>query len=776
MIRLIDNPLHKFLRVEIINLETDDWVFGCNANEVTGVNRYCTRAVSLSHLAQPFPSQRGERTIFMLDLHKIKRKYPKWTHVVLRFLPTSDAMKMIVDVHDPGDRSLDITMPKWYNFKTQLLLEDTMLGASFYTLRVKGLEEAYQALQLNVVPKLCSKANHHAVAKQCVPWLNGFDRYHFFTETRSGPMHLYAAADKPKGYNTSLIPISVELHLDPSCRYSISIKNSLSMTMARIVQLFTHWLPAHLVAVMLLVLKNQITVTPKNENFKCGSFIGAVVKCSPFFIITASRVFAKLVLFFKFLPPPESYDMSLTVAFIIHGSALATLFVANTLAWGLVCFYGNTAHKILFKIIHMPIPTISSTAVNIIEKLPMSAGAFLISLSMASCGGVGTLLAVLVYFILLTKMYEDYLEEFVFKTAKLIANKLFGGRRKTPRERAAAAENNLNTSSDDTEANDENPSDAIRVARTTFQHNQQPQAIEADDDDKTEEDIEAEEHLDRMLRESLERYREQDAKNEAERKAARKEYDSVIEGLSEIHFHLSLFFLLLISALLNLPTVVTWAKNYSYSQLLQPDPTIYPSIAILCSLCVIWQFPTPRNVIWYQHLSKLLYMFAVMCILYCQESTWLLNYIIALVFILIAIHQVVAPPFKPKFDRDIFKDPRFQIGELEKMLESKKGERRKAKKAAANGETATSHATASTQNGEDDNYENENNENDAQDEQTQTEKTDAEKDDLNDGESDENGSSSDSLEDESEDEDSDDDDDVAGAAGPSDQNRQKPKK
>lgn len=562
MIRLIDNPLHKFLRVEIINLETDDWIFGCNANDVTGVLRYCTQAVSLSHLAQHLPSLLGERTLFMLDLHKIKRKFPKWSHLILRFQPTSDAMKMIVDVHDPGDRRMEITMPKWYNYQSQQLLEDTVIGGSLYTLQIKGLEEVYQALQLDVVPRSCSKVNHHAVAKQCVPWTNGFDRHQFFTEAKVAPMYIYAAKDKPKGYNTSLLPVTVELHLDPNCRYRVSIKNSLSMTMARIVQHFSHWLPAHLVAVMFLVVKNQITVTPKNENFKCGSFASAALKCSPFFIITASRVFAKLVLFFKFLPPPESYDLSLTVAFIIHGSAVAILSLATAGAWGLICFYGNAAHKVLFKIIHMPLPTISSTVVNMIEKLPMAAGAFLISLSMASCGGVGTLLAVLVYFILLTKMYEDYLEEFVFKTAKLIAQKLFGGRRKTPRERTAAA-NAFQPNADDGEdrGNEETPQGAIEVARTTYSN--RPEIENGEEAQEVDEEQEAtDEHLNQMLRESLERYKEQEQKQNAERMAARVEYDSILEGLSELHFHLSLFFLLLISALLNLPTVVTWAKNY----------------------------------------------------------------------------------------------------------------------------------------------------------------------------------------------------------------------
>jgi hypothetical protein len=40
MIRLASQPQYKFLKVEVINLENDDWVFGCAANDINGLSRY----------------------------------------------------------------------------------------------------------------------------------------------------------------------------------------------------------------------------------------------------------------------------------------------------------------------------------------------------------------------------------------------------------------------------------------------------------------------------------------------------------------------------------------------------------------------------------------------------------------------------------------------------------------------------------------------------------------------------------------------------------------
>lgn len=64
------------------------------------------------------------------------------------------------------------------------------------------------------------------------------------------------------------------------------MKNSFGMTLARIVQQFTPWLPAHLVAIALLAFKHQISISPAKEPFKCGSLNSGLIQSSSFFIIT----------------------------------------------------------------------------------------------------------------------------------------------------------------------------------------------------------------------------------------------------------------------------------------------------------------------------------------------------------------------------------------------------------------------------------------------------------------------------------------------------------
>lgn len=94
-----------------------------------------------------------------------------------------------------------------------------------------------------------------------------------------------------------------------------------------------------------------------------------------------------------------------------------------------------------------------------------------------------------------------------------------------------------------------------------------------------------------------ERQKIEEEKQNKELLAARIEYDDVPDGLSAIHFHMTIFLLLCVLALLNLPSVFVWARNYKYGEkILQHDPSYFPSVASIISLSVIWQLPTPRNV------------------------------------------------------------------------------------------------------------------------------------------------------------------------------------
>lgn len=103
--------------------------------------------------------------------------------------------------------------------------------------------------------------------------------------------------------------------------------------------------------------------------------------------------------------------------------------------------------------------------------------------------------------------------------------------------------------------------------------------------------------LEKLITQMAERQKIEEEKQSEAEKIARAEYNDVPDGMSAIHFHMTIFLLLCVLALLNLPSVLVWARNYKYGEkILQHDPSYFPAIASIVSLSVIWQMPTPRNV------------------------------------------------------------------------------------------------------------------------------------------------------------------------------------
>lgn len=141
----------------------------------------------------------------------------------------------------------------------------------------------------------------------------------------------------------------------------------------------------------------------------------------------------------KTLPDPDHFKHSVIISVVIHGSALALLNLLTYGLWVAIALCGNVAYQFLFKLASWPVS--AGMILPALQKFPITIGFLLVSMAHASCSGLALICAVIMYFILLSKMYEDYLEEFVFKTAAIIAEKLFGKKRDTANPQRTTNEN-----------------------------------------------------------------------------------------------------------------------------------------------------------------------------------------------------------------------------------------------------------------------------------------------------------------------------------------------
>lgn len=140
-------------------------------------------------------------------------------------------------------------------------------------------------------------------------------------------------------------------------------------TMKEIIRNYSIWLPSHIVAIILLAFKHQISITPPQKPLKIASWHSALLKCTPIFIVTgmqifknknlfifiigiillATRIFVKLPLWQPSLPQPDDILHSMFPSVFIHCTAFMLVIISTVLLWAVLISTGNIAHKILCK-------------------------------------------------------------------------------------------------------------------------------------------------------------------------------------------------------------------------------------------------------------------------------------------------------------------------------------------------------------------------------------------------------------------------------------------
>lgn len=622
MIPLNSKPQYKRLYAEVLNMDADDWVFGCVAKDVRRGMKFCLTGQSISHHVEKLPIIIQKRMFVSLDLHRIKKAYPKWTHVALRIPPSKTYVKLNVDIHDPDERYLKIKAPKWYSYTKNTLINDSTHGATHYKILISDLDESHQAIKFDIKPTVCSKPTHNTIIKTCVPWAKGYERYQHISHSENKSFVVNVPTSKPSGYNTTLNPVTVNIHLSPNCRYQITYQNSFDGTLSRIVQQYLHWLPAHLTAILLLAFKYQLSLTPNRAPFKCGKVHSAIVHSGSFFIITMTKIVSKICQSLRFLPEPDNFHHSLIISIIIHGSASALLLLSAAGIWTVITFYGNVIHRIFLRLTRLSSP-VFSIALPMVERFPVIAGVALISVAFASCGGIALILGCVVYLMLIAKQYEDYLEKFVYDTVVTIAKKLFG-KNVPAKENKSSAVNEEPT---------EKPSE--------IEDNKQlVPKVNATENADSNEDNAQDEELEKLLHEAIEKQKELLTQKQEKRKLERMEYDAIHEGLVGVNFHMTLFLLMCILAILFIPTTISWARDFRYSNRLTPDPSLFPTTVVLACVFCLWQISAPRNLYAYNFVASILYMCAAICVVYCQDSIYRLTAVIPTVFVLVTLHQI----------------------------------------------------------------------------------------------------------------------------------------
>ncbi|XP_057660044.1 GPI inositol-deacylase isoform X1 [Diorhabda carinulata] len=682
MIALSDVTGYEILNILAVNSEVTDWVFVCNAYFFKESSRICKEGFHLSHLSEIAPSTKLKRRFFRINMSKLKKYRKDLTHIVFKALPTDEPVYYHVDIHSSDQRSITVNLPNWFSLTNRVILERTAEKAIYYELSLPHLSKIMQFYKLIVEPLECSKSEHHASVTLTVPWSN--ENYNsFITNTMKKPVNIRLHSSKPSVENQTAV---IKLILDPSCTYKISIQSSPLGVLGQLARTHSPLLISQIAAVSLITLRYQLINLEKGH---CSILFVAIQEgAKPYYAMFGFVI--SLILSSRYLPDfilkPDYQTLENDgLDFILMP---LVLFVCGIgLFWILVAVFSvsliameSTVHKIFLKLLARTVSfnvVWSNYLMSYLHKIPVIVALTLISLSLTTCGGLALCLGTVFYFLRLTQMSQNFVEEVVWYITKKFIKKCKRYFSKSPSSKEIMSvttdeskqmentqkemekpqkDQDLTPNKDLVDEQTEtNTTLGIQVGTESEKYedeNIEHETVDGSINSNNTEDGSGEKNIDPLLQSTdtkiVETTNDISAEGDDEKIGADpkplKENSELSTAYHAIYFHSSLFFLWCIVTAINLPAVLTWAHNFKYSSVLETDDSFIPGLALSISALMLWQCDLPRtNRKYTEQLEKFLLIMTLCTLVFSTISIYRLNYILTLTIIVVTLHQLLAP-------------------------------------------------------------------------------------------------------------------------------------
>ncbi|XP_037872633.1 GPI inositol-deacylase [Bombyx mori] len=638
MIRLVKFPQNRFVAVEAVNVSDKDWIYGCNAKHTYNTHRYCKHAVSLTELSRwsGAATEFRKRKLATVNLHNVMEHYPDWSHVVVKVSPTRKPVTMNIDINDYASRQIFVDLPTFFEFGKRIVKPETERDSLYYELILRDFNAIHEAYLLYVEPTAnCKASRYHVSAELHVPWAKNHEYYHYFTHLKRSPMKLRLFKTNPNltlGLETTE-HAKITLLLDPQCQFILSISSSWYNRLAQFTRNYGPVLIPYVAAIVLLAARSIIMNF--QESGSCLTIHGALMSegVKPYYCLVFSRLATKIFLaipLFSFMFESASWrDLELQYfikSLLVLPAYMTALGIVNIVAaaiMGAMVFSSQIAHRLLFKIVWRGGGSLAEKMATGLHKLPMIVSAALVCAVPLSCGAASLAAGAAFYAFMLSKMYEEYLEDYVYKIMAKLASKVCRMFNST-RNKYEKSETNL-------------ISKALSDAKESNLRSKEIDEIEGNDKDSTNNvGQDGSSNTDCAL---------VSANKESERKpkegSIKGESKDLDEDFNSINFHMMLFFMWITVTLVNVPALLTWARNFKYSMVLKPDTSYHTGLVMsVCSSC-IWQINGPRrNLKHYEAVSSLLFTMAIFILALGPLSLTIVNYGITFTFVVITLQQV----------------------------------------------------------------------------------------------------------------------------------------
>ncbi|CAL7936022.1 unnamed protein product [Xylocopa violacea] len=372
MIRLNDQP--EYLTIDTVNLESKDWLFACTASSIQGQSRVCKWGWNLTNRTRilPDPLHRPRKTV---DLSLQEIKYLGVTHIIVRITPNSleDYIAVNVDLHSYDTRLVPIGSTLKNLFRKPKIKRSDVGHVRYYA----NFDNAMNVVAIEFKVFECTDPTHHAIVELLEPWSVGVTQIQFFTVMDNGPKTMKVQTK----YKYSTVFPSLRITLDPACSYVINInEGGIIDRLSCTVRDRWYLLYTTTISILLLFLSTRINYG---------------LEQTPVIVIT---------IFFSYC-----YDLMFE---LLIATAILCVFTIGLCSS--VIFFGSVAHNIAVRFLARAITfstTWSDWLLGGLNQLPFITTIFVLSLIPATCGALAMLISIFLYFLNLTRMYEDYLEE-----------------------------------------------------------------------------------------------------------------------------------------------------------------------------------------------------------------------------------------------------------------------------------------------------------------------------------------------------------------------------
>ncbi|XP_011310677.1 GPI inositol-deacylase [Fopius arisanus] len=403
------NQKFTYVGIDAINLETKDWIFACSAIP-RGELKTCEWGWNLTNRTRVLSMfKRDLKRSVDLDLKDL-RLNEELTHIVVRIpAKTSNPSTIHIDLYSLGDsrKSREVIVSDkslhWIPFGVSTILpvyKSTHLkltGSEIrHYIRLKGIKDV-----ISVKLKKLDAHGHddddrkyaHAVIELLEP--QSHSNSTFISQLRVLSINDIGRENVFR-IQTSATAI-VKLTLEPQCYYEIEIsQGGIIDRMAMHVKDRWNRLYLVLMSLCLLIISTRIDEERKGTEIM--------------YLVTILGVILQ----------------NLTLEFI---TSLGFLYLFALSTCSTVIFSGSLVHNFAARFLAKVITLFPMAWYNWLlsegtyEHLPILSSFFVMSLISTSCGAIAMVISVMIYLLKLTRMYEEYLEELLMSSLRIISNK-----------------------------------------------------------------------------------------------------------------------------------------------------------------------------------------------------------------------------------------------------------------------------------------------------------------------------------------------------------------